>query len=42
MGRCKWAENEIFHEYHDNEWGKPVHNDRVHFEFLILEAAQAG
>jgi len=29
-------------EYHDNEWGKPVHDDRVLFEFLILEGAQAG
>lgn len=29
-------------EYHDKEWGKPTHNDRVHFEFLVLEAAQAG
>jgi DNA-3-methyladenine glycosylase I len=28
--------------YHDNEWGTPVHDDRVHFEFLILEGAQAG
>lgn len=29
-------------EYHDSEWGVPVHDDRVHFEFLILESAQAG
>lgn len=29
-------------EYHDSEWGRPVHDDRIHFEFLILEAAQAG
>jgi DNA-3-methyladenine glycosylase I len=29
-------------EYHDREWGVPVHNDRKHFEFLVLEAAQAG
>ncbi len=41
--RCAWAEgNEIMEKYHDNEWGKPVHDDNVHFEFLILEAAQAG
>ncbi len=40
--RCQWAENEIFHSYHDSEWGKPVHDDKIHFEFLILEAAQAG
>ena len=30
------------HEYHDREWGVPVHDDRVHFEFLVLEGAQAG
>ena len=29
-------------EYHDREWGVPVHDDRKHFEFLVLEAAQAG
>jgi DNA-3-methyladenine glycosylase I len=29
-------------EYHDREWGVPVHEDRKHFEFLVLEAAQAG
>ena len=29
-------------EYHDHEWGVPVHDDRVHFEFLLLEGAQAG
>lgn len=29
-------------EYHDHEWGRPIHSDRQHFEFLILEAAQAG
>jgi DNA-3-methyladenine glycosylase I len=41
--RCAWAEqNEIFHEYHDQEWGVPVHDDAKHFEFLILESAQAG
>jgi DNA-3-methyladenine glycosylase I len=40
--RCTWAQKPIFHEYHDTEWGVPVTNDRVHFEFLILEAAQAG
>ncbi len=42
--RCFWvdgAEKNMI-EYHDKEWGKPVHNDRQHFEFLILEAAQAG
>ena len=42
--RCKWAENtfEAYEKYHDDEWGVPVHDDRVHFEFLILEGAQAG
>jgi len=30
------------HEYHDREWGTPVHDDRVHFEFIVLEGAQAG
>ena len=40
--RCAWALKEIFHAYHDEEWGVPVHDDRRHFEFLILEAAQAG
>lgn len=40
--RCQWAENPLFHEYHDTEWGVPVHDDKKHFEFLILEAAQAG
>lgn len=40
--RCQWAENPMFHEYHDTEWGVPVHDDKKHFEFLILEAAQAG
>jgi DNA-3-methyladenine glycosylase I len=40
--RCPWASNELNTKYHDEEWGKPVHNDRVWFEFLILEGAQAG
>ncbi len=42
--RCRWAlgGNELYHEYHDLEWGVPVREDRRHFEFLILEAAQAG
>jgi DNA-3-methyladenine glycosylase I len=43
MNRCPWPENdELLLRYHDVEWGAPVHNDRVHFEFLVLEAAQAG
>lgn len=41
--RCKWCgENEIYRKYHDQEWGVPVYDDRVHFEFLVLESAQAG
>lgn len=40
--RCQWAENPLFHEYHDKEWGVPIHDDKIHFEFLMLEAAQAG
>jgi len=40
--RCGWANNELAIRYHDEEWGIPVHDDRVFFEFLILEGAQAG
>jgi DNA-3-methyladenine glycosylase I len=40
--RCQWAQDPQFHSYHDEEWGVPVHDDRKHFEFLILEGAQAG
>jgi DNA-3-methyladenine glycosylase I len=41
--RCAWAEgNEGLRDYHDAEWGVPVHDDRRLFEFLILEGAQAG
>ncbi len=41
--RCWWADGHaLLSEYHDKEWGVPRHDDRVHFEFLILEAAQAG
>ncbi len=43
MERCGWCvENEIYERYHDTEWGVPVHDDRKHFEFLVLESAQAG
>src|SRR6516164_8718542 len=42
MPRCPWATTEPATTYHDQEWGVPVHNDRVLFEFLILEGAQAG
>ena len=41
--RCAWClKFDQYIEYHDNEWGTPVHDDRIHFEFLILEGAQAG
>lgn len=40
--RCPWARNELAIQYHDNEWGVPVHDDRRLFEFLVLEGAQAG
>jgi DNA-3-methyladenine glycosylase I len=40
--RCGWATGDLLTEYHDREWGVPVHDDRRHFEFLVLEAAQAG
>jgi DNA-3-methyladenine glycosylase I len=42
MPRCPWASAEPNITYHDEEWGVPVHDDRVLFEFLILEGAQAG
>jgi hypothetical protein len=42
--RCSWAsvEDPLMLQYHDREWGVPVHDDRKHFEFLVLEGAQAG
>ncbi len=42
--RCEWTDNsfEAYIRYHDEEWGVPVHDDIKHFEFLILEGAQAG
>lgn len=40
--RCQWAKTPLSIEYHDREWGVPVHDDRTLFEFLILEGAQAG
>src|SRR2546421_484345 len=42
LQRCAWAKGDIYTEYHDREWGVPVHDDRSLFEFLILEGAQAG
>ena len=41
--RCGWATSDpLYVRYHDEEWGRPVHDDRTQFEFLILEGAQAG
>src|SRR4051794_26106095 len=40
--RCDWARSEAEQRYHDTEWGVPQHDDRVLFEFLLLEGAQAG
>jgi DNA-3-methyladenine glycosylase I len=42
MHRCSWPKTELDIAYHDTEWGVPVHDDRLLFEFLILEGAQAG
>src|SRR5215813_12632110 len=42
MSRCPWATTEPNITYHDEEWGVPVHDDRLLFQFLILEGAQAG
>ena len=42
MQRCAWPRTDLDISYHDREWGVPVHDDRVHFEFLVLEGAQAG
>jgi DNA-3-methyladenine glycosylase I len=42
MDRCPWAKTDLYKQYHDTEWGVPVHDDRLLFEFLILEGAQAG
>ncbi len=42
--RCSWVPtgDELYEQYHDKEWGRPIHDDKKHFEFLILEGAQAG
>lgn len=43
MNRCPWCgSDELYVKYHDEEWGVPVHEDGKHFEFLVLESAQAG
>ena len=41
--RCSWCEkDQLYIDYHDNEWGRPVHDDHILFEMLLLEGAQAG
>jgi len=40
--RCRWAAEEPNRSYHDREWGVPLHDDRRHFEFIVLDGAQAG
>ena len=40
--RCRWARGQPYVAYHDEEWGRPQHDDRALFEFLVLEGAQAG
>ncbi len=40
--RCPWPSTELYVQYHDQEWGVPIHDDRLLFEYLILEGAQAG
>jgi len=43
LKRCAWAGNDqLYMDYHDNEWGKVTHDDKTLFEFLVLESAQAG
>lgn len=43
MERCQWCGSDpLYVAYHDDEWGVPTHDDRRHFEFLVLESAQAG
>lgn len=42
QGRCGWAKGELYEQYHDSQWGVPLHDDRELFEMLILEGAQAG
>ncbi len=42
LERCGWADSKLGMPYHDEEWGVPVHDDRLWFEFLTLEGAQAG
>ncbi|HQH33981.1 MAG TPA: DNA-3-methyladenine glycosylase I, partial [Petrotogaceae bacterium] len=41
--RCPWSgSSELYRKYHDKEWGVPVHDEKKHFEFILLESSQAG
>ena len=42
ISRCAWIKDDLMRQYHDDEWGVPVHDDRKLFEFIVLDAAQAG
>lgn len=42
LQRCAWPKSDLDRDYHDREWGVPLHDDRILFEFLVLEGAQAG
>lgn len=42
LRRCEWSNTPLYNDYHDNEWGKPIHDDKKLFEMLILEGMQAG
>ena len=42
LKRCEWATNDLLEKYHDKEWGKPLHDDKKLFEFLVLDGMQAG
>jgi len=42
LPRCAWITNDLMRRYHDEEWGVPVHDDRTHFEYIVLDGAQAG
>lgn len=42
LKRCGWSNTELYNNYHDNEWGRPIHEDKKLFELLILEGMQAG
>lgn len=42
LKRCGWSNTELYNDYHDYEWGKPIHDDKKLFEMLILEGMQAG